>query len=317
MLFIRRKIMRLFDLHCDTLYRALEENKGLYENNFDISISKTDHFSKWIQCFAIWIPDEVRDNNAVNLVKNAYKKLCTEMQSNSNYIEQCKNRQELENIFNSKKDGAIFTIEGSAALGGNLDNLYEFSKYGVKMITLTWNSQCEAGPGAFVENSLGITEFGKKLVSKMNELNIIVDISHANDRLFYDVASISNKPIVASHSNSREICKHKRNLTDDQFNHIRKSGGIVGINLCKDFLCSEKEPTFSDIEKHIDHFLTLSGENTIAFGADLDGADTPNDFKSIESMQNLYEYFLKRNYNESLLDNIFFGNAYRFFKNNI
>lgn len=317
MLFARRKNMQLFDLHCDTLYRSLFENQGFYQNDFDISISKAKIFSNWIQCFAIWIPDTFRGKKAIDLLERSYSRLIDELNKNQEFIIRCKDKEDLEKAQRLKKFGAIFTIEGSAALGGDISLLDRCKEMGVKVITLTWNGVCEAGDGALVENLKGITPFGKKLIKRMNELDIIIDVSHASDKLFYDALSLSKKPIIATHSNSRKVCNHKRNLTDDQLKCIKENNGIVGINLCKDFLNAKKEADFSDIERHIYHLLSILGEDKVAFGGDLDGADLPIGYGGILGMETLYEYLLKRNYKEELLYNIFWNNAYNFFANNI
>lgn len=309
--------MQFFDLHCDTLYRCLKEEQGLYKNNFDISISQAKKYSLWIQCFAMWIPDDVRGKEAKDLFKKAYNKFRYEMVLNKDFIKQCKTKDDIIGLKDSGKCGAILSIEGSSALGGDLDNLKFISECGVKVITLTWNGHCEVGDGVNVEDPGGITSFGKELIKKMNAIDIIIDVSHASDKLFYDVMSLSTRPVIATHSNSREICNHRRNLTDDQFTCIKNNGGIVGINLCKYFLNSEKEPDFSDILNHVDRFCALSGEKNVSFGTDFDGTDTPNDFNGIGSIENLYEYFLIKNYNEDLVRDLFFNNAYNFFLNTI
>ena len=127
--------------------------------------------------------------------------------------------------------------------------------------------------------------------------------------------NFSKKPIIATHSNSRKLCNNVRNLTDDQFKMIRSMNGIVGINFCKDFLNSNDDADFLDIRKHVEHFLSLSGEKTLCIGSDFDGADMPECIKDIESILSLYDYFLDCGYERSLLDDIFFNNAYNFFMN--
>ncbi len=311
-------MMNFFDLHCDTLTKAFQENKELYENDLHISLKRARKYDNYIECFAVWIPDEIRGDAAMNLFNRAYKKLVLEQKSNANNFLICKDANDIENFVKSKnKCGAILTVEGGAVLGGKLENIKCLREKGVRVMTLTWNGSCEIGDGVGVTNPNGLSEFGKKAVKEMEKCGIIVDVSHASERLFYDVCEISEKPLIATHSNSKQICNHRRNLTDEQFRIIAERGGIVGINFCKDFLSEKKSPNLDDIIKHAEHFLELGGENSIAIGSDFDGCDVPDEIAGIEYIENLYEYFLKKNYNQNIIDKVFFGNAYNFMINNL
>lgn len=307
--------MQFFDLHCDTLYRCLKENKGLYNNDFDVSLKKGHNFEKWLQCFAIWIPDGLNDEEIKDLFSKAVCKFNLEIKKNEPYIYKCSNKSDLKNNENTKKCGAIFTVEGGNVLLNDINRLDYLHDAGVKMITLTWNGESCFGSGCLVDNPRGLTSFGKKALKKMSKLGIYADVSHTSDKLFFDVAECIDTPIIATHSNSRTVCDNKRNLTDEQFKIIKDSNGLVGINFYKYFLNSKGNAGFSDIRKHVEHFLSLDGENIICMGSDFDGADMPDDILSIESVCDLYEYFLKCNYKESLIDKIFFSNAYNKFKN--
>lgn len=306
-------MMKLFDLHCDTLYRAVDENKTLLEPSFHISMDRGLKYFPWIQCFAVWIPDELRGVKALDLFNKAKEKLNATIKENEDKLFLCKGKSDFEKAKNENRCGVILTVEGGAVLGGNIENLNYLHDCGVKMLTLTWNGNCEIGDGAGVENSRGITQFGQEVIKKMEDLQIVIDVSHASDKLFYDVAENTSGPIVASHSNSRKICSHRRNLTDDQFKIVKDKGGIVGLNFSRDFLNSSKDATMYDIIHHADHFLALGGEKTVCFGSDFDGTDMPKGLGGIEDMESLYELFLKQGYDQSIVDDIFFYNAYNFF----
>lgn len=308
-----RKILKIFDLHCDTLKRAIDENKSLFSKDFYIDIEKGLKYENWVQCFAIFIPDEFRGEKAFDLFKKASKKLKTECKNYNLKIKLCEDFKKID-LSQKNRCEAIFTVEGGAVLAGRLSNLDYLHNCGVKMMTLTWNGNCELGDGIGVENPKGLTEFGFEAIKKMEKLKIIIDVSHASDALFYDVAENTHLPFVASHSNSRTVCNNKRNLTDDQFKIVVKRGGIVGINFCKYFLNSKNEANIYDIIKHVDYFLSLGGEKNISLGSDFDGADMPDGIVGIESMEKLYETFLKCGYKEDLVRDVFFNNAYNFFK---
>lgn len=306
--------MRFFDLHCDTLYKALIENSSIYKNNYQLSVKRGARFSPWFQCFAIWIPDEIRGQKALDLVISAHKLLEKEIQLHSDEMIQCKTTEEFPSFINEKTCNVIFTIEGGAALAGDLENLDLFKEMGVKVITLTWNNSCEIGDGVGVLESKGLTAFGRSTIEKMEKLGIIVDVSHSSDKLFFDVASVATKPIIATHSNSRSICNHKRNLTDEQFKVIKDMGGIVGINFSSSFLNNNAhQASIKDILSHTEYFLSLGGEKVVAMGSDFDGTDMPGDIKGIESIEDIAECFLSHNYSEQLVNDILFKNAYDFF----
>lgn len=303
--------MKLFDLHCDTLYRAFFENGGLFNNDFHISFDKTDDIEPYIQCMAIWVPDEFRNKNAIQLFENCRKKLNDELKDTN--IKIIYSQDDIIEIESKKGKGVVLTVEGGAVLGGKLENVDHLAKCGVKIMTLTWNGNCELGDGIGVEGAKGLTDFGKSVVAKMEQNSIVVDVSHSSVPMFYDVAELSTRPFCATHSNSKQICPHRRNLTDEQFSIIKDKGGIVGLNLSRGFLREDEDKAcMLDVLRHAEHFLSLGGEKTLAIGTDFDGTDIPIDMTGIESMNKLYELFLKHNYNEKLLEDIFFNNARNF-----
>ena len=303
--------MKLFDLHCDTLYRAFFENGGLFNNDFHISFDRIDSIEPYIQCMAIWVPDEFRNKNAIQLFENCRKKLNDELKDTN--IKIIYSQDDIIEIESKKGKGVVLTVEGGAVLGGKLENVDYLAKCGVKIMTLTWNGNCELGDGIGVEGAKGLTDFGKSVVAKMEQNGIIVDVSHSSVPMFYDVAELSTRPFCATHSNSKQICPHRRNLTDEQFSIIRDKGGIVGLNLSRGFLREDEDKAcMLDVLRHAEHFLSLGGEKTLAIGTDFDGTDIPIDMTGIESMNKHYELFLKHNYNEKLLEDIFFNNARNF-----
>ena len=150
----------------------------------------------------------------------------------------------------------------------------------------------------------------------MEDSGIIVDISHASQKLFYDVAENARRPFVASHSNAFSVTGHKRNLTDKQFEIIRKSGGIIGLNFHNAFLNDNPDNAcVNDILRHAEHFLSLGGENTICFGSDFDGGTLPSDIKNSSVYAEILELMLKQGYKEALIEKIFYRNALNFFEN--
>ncbi|MBQ7504066.1 MAG: membrane dipeptidase [Ruminococcus sp.] len=306
--------MQYFDLHCDTIYESLIRACDISNSDLHITPQKSKHLSPYIQCFAICVPEELTGENATKMFQNAYKRLSEQCRKFD--ISIIRSFDDLKRVTKNTGKGAIFTVENASVLAGKIENIKLFQEYGVKIVTLTWNGRNELGDGAMVSHSNGITPFGIKVIKELENNNIVIDVSHASDRLFYDVVSNSAKPIVATHSNSRVVTNVKRNLTDEQFEIIKNRNGIVGINLHKYFLNNNPyEASQYDILKHTDHFLSMGGEYTLAFGADFDGCELPDDIKGIDSIAQIYELFLKHNYSEKLIDKIFFENAYKFLEN--
>ena len=304
----------VFDFHCDTIYECLVRNCNLDNNDFHISIEKTKKYAPYIQCYAICVPEEIRGTPSTKMFCDAYKILVEQCKRFN--IKLIKSYRDLSEVIVNKGRGAIFTVENASVLAGNIDNIALLKECDVKFVTLTWNGRNELGAGSSVTHSNGLTRFGKNVVNEVEKNNIIIDLSHASDRLFYDVINISEKPVVATHSNSRTITDNKRNLTDKQFEIIMNKGGLVGINFHKYFLNNQPDKASKyDILRHTEHFLSLGGEKTIALGCDFDGCELPFDVKGIDSLREIYELFLKENYNETIVRQIFYGNALNFWEN--
>lgn len=303
----RRQAMNIFDLHCDTLFKANEKAGSIIDNDYEFSFKKALKYNKYTQVMAVWIPDEYRLENAEKLVEQCYTLLQQEL-AKSNEFKQITDFSKLCDY------GIILAIEGGSALAGKLENIKKYREMGVRFLTLTWNGSNEIGDGIKCENPKGLTDFGKKAIPLLEKNGIIIDVSHASEPLFWNVAELAQKPFVATHSNSRAYCSHMRNLTDEQFKHICKIGGIVGLNFHRFFLTDDGNANFSHIQKHLEHFLSLGGENVVALGSDFDGADMPECIKGAESMADLYEYLLSKNYNEALLEKLFYSNAVEFLK---
>lgn len=184
-------------------------------------------------------------------------------------------------------------------------------------MTLTWNGSNEIANGCLSENSEGLTDFGFDAVKRMQQLGMFVDVSHLNEAGFYDVAELSkqsDKPFIATHSNSNEVHRHIRNLTNEQIMLIIDSGGLIGINLFRKFIGAD---SCDKVYAHIYKMLSLGAEKTLSIGSDFDGCTLIMELNGIDSMPRLYDYLLSRNIPQSVVDDVFFNNAYNFFVNNL
>ena len=180
---------------------------------------------------------------------------------------------------------AIVHLEGAEPIAHDLSNLEGWYERGVRSIGLTWsrpNAFAEGVPFCFPSGSdtgSGLTEAGRELVRACNRLGILVDLSHLNWAGFWDVAELSQAPLVATHSNAHALCASSRNLTDTQLDAVRDSGGVVGVNFAVTFLREDgmqvPDSPLSEIVRHVDHLAARMGIDHVAFGSDFDGAVVP------------------------------------------
>lgn len=303
--------MRLFDLHCDTIGECYKNKTSLRKNNLHVSLQKAREIEKYTQVFAIWIPDELRKEKAVNYFNEVCNYYEGELEQNKSLITPYTSASE-----NDVRAKSILAVEGGAALGGKIEGLYHLCERNVKILTLTWNAENEIASGAFCESG-GLTSFGKEVVKKAEKLNMVIDVSHLNRQSFFDVAKNTEKPFIASHSNADIVNNRfgrKRNLTDEQIAIIKERGGLIGLNFCKDFFDLDNKNGVEALKLHIDYLLEKGCENVIALGADFDGCTLTNGIAGLQSMESVYSALINSGYSENFVENIFYNNAQSFFK---
>ena len=307
--------MRFFDLHCDTITRCAREGMALRENDAHISLQGAQPLSAWCQCFAAFIPDEYRGEKAYRYFETLSDALFREAEKNSDRMMLCRTGEDIRTAAGKGLCGAILTVEGGAALGGSLSHVEDLLERGVRVLTLTWNGANELGSGILEEDDRGMTDFGRRAVHALTEGGCVMDVSHASEKLFWDLCETTSRPFIATHSDSKALCAAPRNLTDEQFAEIVRRGGLVGLNFCTAFLRDEAEKARTlDILRHADHFLSRGGEKVLAMGSDFDGCPLPPDMRGISSIPALYELFYKElKLSEETLDAIFYHNAFAFF----
>lgn len=303
--------MKVFDLHCDTITECCKKNVSLYDNDMHLSLKRMENYEEYTQVFAVWIRDEMRGDVARQYFDNVTDYFYKQIEENNKIV----------SVFGDEsatKLKAILSVEGGSACGGSLEGLTHLYNRGVKLITLTWNSPNEIASGAFSEG--GFTSFGKDFVKLAEDYGIVLDVSHLNRESFYDFIKISDKPFVASHSNA-DIVENpkgrKRNLTDEQIKLIKERNGIIGLNFCRNFLESDGLFGVDSFIRQLEHFLSLDCENNIALGSDYDGCSIHSDFVGAEKLLDLYNTLSERGYSKQLLDKMFYGNANRFFEENV
>ncbi len=302
----------IIDAHCDTVSKLLEENKNLGDNNFSVSYKKMRANKAYIQFFASFIEKEYK--NPLSRAMALIDKLYSELDKNPDIV-QIKSYEDIEEVVNSGKCGAMFTIEDARVLCGEIHNLDILYRLGIRAIALAWNESNEVTDGIMSKRGYGLSEFGFEVVKKMNELKMIVDVSHITVKGFWDVLEVTNVPIMASHSNVYSICPHIRNLNDEQIKALIKTESMIGINLYPLFLNGEKQANTKDIIRHIDYILSLGGENSLGLGTDFDGIDyTCTDITSADRLYVLFDEMLKQGYKEDVIEKISHKNFMSFLK---
>lgn len=312
--------MKYLDFHCDTIGECANQNKPLLQNDLHISLEKASCFENYGQVFAVWIPDEYRKAAAWAYYKRVFSCFQTELQKNRDCMMQVKTPEDLKTAFSEKKTAALLSVEGGAVLGGDLSKLQALYDDGVRLMTLTWNDSNEIGNGCFAENKGGLTPFGKDVVREIQKMHILVDVSHLNERGFYDVAANTHAPFVASHSDAQIVDNPyacARNLTDDQIDTLVSRKGLIGLNLCAKFLGNDSDIGMDAVLRHISHFLSHGAENILAFGCDFDGCTVHETLNGIDRLPDLFSYLLGHGISEEQLEKIYFLNGYRFLVANL
>ena len=177
---------------------------------------------------------------------------------------------DIEQAQRENKLAAVLAVENSDALEKSLHVLPLLHQLGVRAMTLTHSTRSWAGDGCEVEGGSGLTGFGRRLLEQLNALGIVVDLSHLNERGFWDVVKMSDIPFMATHSCCRALCDHPRNLHDEQLAALAEKGGVVGITFVP-FFIAVQNPTLSDLLDHLDHAVSVAGIDHVGLGSDFDG----------------------------------------------
>ena len=232
--------------------------------------------------------------------------------ANADYIALARTPGDLyENKRNGRKS-IMLGIENGLALGGQLDNVKHFADRGVVYITLCHNGDndlCDSCRGCNTHD--GISRFGEQVIREMNRLGLMVDLSHAGEKSFYDALDISQTPIVCSHSSCRALCDHPRNLTDDQMRRLAAKGGVMQVTLYNGFLVKDGEATILDAITHLEHAIHVMGIDHVGLGTDFDGDGGIRGLRDSSELINFTRQLLARHYSERDIQKIWGGNFLR------
>ena len=279
-------------------------------NGGDLDLERGRGFHRYCQFFAIFTQDDMAPGkNAWEVYEEQYALFCRQVEENRDIVAHCRTGREAEQAHKEGKIAAFLSVEGAHSLDCDLDKLRLAYDRGVRAVNITWNNPNLLSGTNAEERDRGLSAEGRAFVKEMQRLGMLVDVSHISDPGFWDIMEIAHRPIMASHSNARALCPHPRNLTDEQFTAIINNQGVVGLNLCREFVGGGED--VDTLIRHLDHFLALGGEKTVALGGDLDGCTTLNGIGDIAGWSVLYDELLRRNYSQSLIDDLFFNNLMR------
>lgn len=309
--------MRIFDAHCDALLKLwrhpdlsfTETDERLQASLPELKKGKVD-----LQVFASFVPYDVSVSSRFAVLLEMVQ-LFHEKVIGSGW-KPIYNKQDLTQCVLKKEKGAILFVEGAHPIDENLNYLHTLHRLGVRGIGLTWNFRNALADGCHEPNPGGLSLFGRKVLSEMNQLGMMVDVSHLAEPGFWDVVEQAEAPFIASHSNARAICDHPRNLSDEQIQAIIKKGGVMGLSFVDFFVTTEKRTVWiDDLLRHLDHVCALGGSEHVAFSSDFDGiVETFGDLKRAGDYPLLVEALLKR-YKEAEVQKFLCENWLRVFRN--
>lgn len=335
--------MRLIDMHCDTMFElfrrrntAFHQNKLCKEleieqhslcdymdfgkNSLCVDLGKmkkADSMAEFFACFIYMKLFQGEDRfskgyqYALDMIAFAKK----EIEKYPEEITLVKSYEELLRNERISKMSAILTVEEGGIVENDMDRLDHLYAEGIRLITLLWNEEnCMGYPNSRDVEVMkkGLKPFGIETVERMNELGMIIDVSHISDGGFWDVLRCSRKPVVGSHSNARILCNHPRNLSDEMMRALAEHGGVAGLNFYPYFINESGKADIDDLVRHIEHMFYVGGEDFVAIGTDFDGFDEGKlELQNIGEMNCLYEALKKRKFNDGQIEKFWRGNVMR------
>lgn len=315
--------MNIFDIHCDTPFELYRKKLPLKNGVTAVSPQKAAMYEKKVYVTAFWSDNRISEEDCYKEFLNSSLYFDNLIKESSNTAMLCTNANELSKAALQGKFGIIKAVEGARLIGTELSRLETIKKCGISILVPMWSGSEIVG-GAWDTNE-GLTNFGRNLLQECKRLNIIADVSHMSEKSFWETLEISEKNIIASHSNCRSLCAHSRNLDDSQIKALIQAGGLMGLNLCQKHISAKYAHRFADesddfifeAAQHIMHILELGGKNVSCIGCDFDGTEPSVHIPDTSHMPLLYKELLSLGVSKEIADNIFFNNAYNFFINNI
>lgn len=312
--------MFLVDSHCDSIGRTAKGECG-FVNPYNFSRRFPQLQFAALFCSLPGDTPEKSRERTVRYLGHFFIALSKEKER----LAQVRTYAEIETALNEGRHAALLTVEGGAGIASEDDLPFfrDLFAVGVRVFGMTWLTNALGTSNRWEEDGgadEGLTALGREVVAEGNRLGMVFDVSHLSDRSFYEMAALSQKPVVATHSNFRALCGHSRNLTDDMARELIRQGGMIGLNLCPAFVHREPErQTVETLFCHLEHGLSLGGEDAMGFGGDIDGIDGyPRPLTEADSIHDqLVEAMLRRNYPERLVNKVCYENYLCFLKKHL
>lgn len=301
--------MYIVDTHCDSLLTVSADRGLMNAYNISEKCPQLQLYANFVPCKGM--PVEYRLRRTLGLV-DVYISECQRLG-----ILPVRDTQELNYAVENGMYSSILAIEGGGGILPGAPELDTLFRMGLRVMGLCWDTN-ELATSSWDSEDLGLSKEGKELVDILGAYGIIIDVSHLSDKSFYDVMERTAYPVIATHSNFRDICASPRNLTLDMARRIAMRGGIIGLNLCPEFLNDSGKADKDDIYRHVDYALDKLGEDVLTFGCDIDGVEEyPAGFDTESSMHDRLVDILLERYSESVVEKIAGLNAINFFKGNL
>lgn len=304
--------MNLIDMHCDTFWKLSEGN-----TDFCVDLEKLQQAGSLAEFFACFVYTDGTYEGSFEKALDILEAGKMYLNRHEDKIKIVRSKKEFEGNQKNGRISAVLTIEEGGILEGNMSRLEQLWEQDIRLMTLLWNYEnCIGYPNSRDRNVMeqGLKPFGFEVVERMNELGMVIDVSHMSDGGFWDVIKHSRKPIVASHSNARSLCTHPRNLSDEMIRAIAEKGGVIGVNFYPYFINKNGIATAEDIVRHIQHIIRVGGEDVVAIGTDFDGFDEGQlEIEHIGQMELLYMTLEKTGFSEEQVEKICYKNAMKIF----
>ncbi|AHF09682.1 MULTISPECIES: dipeptidase [Dehalobacter] len=304
------------DGHCDSIGDYAAGKRNLKETakfgHWDLTRAKQANLG--LQFLAAYIESEYKPFQAAWRGLELLEAALRFIDHNSSEVFLVRTQEDAAQLGRTNKLGLLINIEGGEILGENIFMLDLIFRLGVRSIGLTWNERNAIGNGVGEsEGSGGLSSFGFQVIERMNQLGMVIDVSHLNEAGFWDVLRHSERPVIASHSCAKALCGHRRNLTDHQLRALGDKKGLVGVNFCEDFLSDTGKATIDDVVRHICHIAEVAGVDAVGFGSDFDGIETtPEGLENVGTFPYLVEKLSQCGFNQNEIARICYGNYVRF-----
>lgn len=316
------------DAHIDTLLElmvpparptklATPRNFGERSTKGHVDLPRLLESGVDLQVFAAYIQPEYKIERALHRVLQLIDRFYQLLDAHPDKLLPFTRVADVREAEKQGKIAAMLSIEGGEAVEADLGILRMLHRLGVRAMTLTWNERNQIADGAAEGRTKGgLTNFGLELVAEMSKIGMVIDVSHISDAGFFDVIDTTKSPIIASHSNCRAICNHRRNLTDEMIKLLAEKDGVMGMNFAPAFVDENKDnATLERVLDHVDHVVKIASVEHVGLGSDFDGIEnTPKGLEDVTKIPSFTEGLLKRGYGEEDVIKILGENFLRVFK---